>query len=152
MKTIKIKRLHKDAKIPTMGTPDSGCFDLYALDCGELRISDDGICSRVYKLGFALELPKGYDALIFPRSSIRDKSLIFANSVGYIDNDYRGECMVTFKDDVSQNPEISAKGLYQPGDRIAQLRLIEKIPTRFEEVEELSDTQRGTGGFGSTGK
>jgi dUTP pyrophosphatase len=149
---IKFKRLHDDAILPTKGTEKSGCLDLYALDSGESRISDDGIFSRVYRTGWAIELPEGYDALILPRSSIRDKSLILANGVGYIDNDYRGELLVCFKDDASQKSDVNNKGLYHTKDRMAQIRLIEQINVECEEVEELSETERGSGGWGSTGK
>ena len=151
---VKIKKLKENAKIPTKGTEKSGCYDLYATERNIIFKEETGIMYVVYNTGIAIELPEGYDALIFPRSSIRDKMLILANSVGYIDNDYRGEITASFKYDINSlgrsNDLIDS--IYQVGDRIAQIRLIKKDEFVWEEVEELSKTTRGEGGHGSTGK
>lgn len=102
-----------------------------------------------YGIGLALEIPKGFVGLIFPRSSIRKTRLMLSNCVGVIDSGYRGELQATFNkinnDSVSEND-------YKVGDRIAQIMIIPHPSVEFEEADELSDTERGEGGFGSTGK
>ena len=97
-----------------------------------------------YGTGIALEIPKGFVGLVFPRSSIRKTDLILSNSVGVIDSGYRGEIQATFK----------RTGLtkYAVGDRGAQIMIIPHPTIEFNEVSELSNTERGEGGFGSTGK
>jgi dUTP pyrophosphatase len=97
-----------------------------------------------YGFGISVEIPKGFVGLIFPRSSIRKYDLILSNAVGVIDSGYRGELQATFK----------KTGLhkYEVGDRGAQLMIIPYPEVEFVEVDELSDTERGEGGFGSTGK
>jgi dUTP pyrophosphatase len=111
--------------------------------------NENGTEYMVYHTGIALELPKGYDAIVIPRSSVRKTGMIMANSVGYIDNDYRGEIQVSYKIEpfMKQLPNP-----YLPGDRVCQIRLVEQIKCQFEVVDKLSDTERGEGGFGSTGK
>jgi dUTP pyrophosphatase len=113
-----------------------------------------------YGLGIALEIPKGFVGLVFPRSSIRKTGLQLSNSVGVIDSGYRGELQATFNkvfggeamyDEMKVN-EIQPNDFYKVGDRIAQIIIIPYPPIEFDEVAELSDTERGEGGFGSTGK
>lgn len=135
--TIKINVLGA-GRLPTKGTELAGCYDLYVR---HLEVEDGKV---KYYLGIKTELPEGYDAIIMPRSSIHKMNLKLSNSVGYIDNDYRGEWMAVFY------TEKNSK-LYEIGDRCCQFRLIEKIPFAFEPVSELSETKRGEGGFGSTG-
>ena len=100
-----------------------------------------------YGLGIALEIPNGFVGLVFPRSSIRNTELTLSNSVGVIDSGYRGELQATFN---------KLNGLdsiaYNVGDRVVQLIIIPHPTTEFEEVNELNNTERGAGGFGSTGK
>jgi dUTP pyrophosphatase len=100
-----------------------------------------------YGIDLAMEIPKGFVGLVFPRSSIRKYELALSNSVGVIDSGYRGEIQATFK---------KTNGLdslsYKVGDRIAQIMIIPHPDIQFEEADELSDTERGEGGFGSTGK
>jgi dUTP pyrophosphatase len=91
-----------------------------------------------------MEIPEGFMGLVFPRSSIRKTDLVLSNSVGVIDSGYRGEIQVTFKK--------SGLNKYEIGDRGAQIIIIPHPPVQFLEVKELSDTLRGEGGFGSTGK
>ncbi len=138
---VKIKKLHKDAVIPKYAQDGDAGLDLTATS---IVYDDHG--NAVYGTGLAIEIPKDYVGYIFPRSSISKKTLALTNSVGVIDSNYRGEIMLKFKHHGLYRDE------YNIGDRIGQL-IIMPIPSiELEEVEELSDTNRGTGGFGSTGK
>ena len=149
---IKIKRLNSGAKIPVKAhTTDAG-FDLYATD---MLIDADG--NFVYKTGIAIELPKGYVGLIFPRSSICKTDLSLSNAVGVIDSGYRGEITAKFKvankttiDYGVVHPRISKT--YHIEDRIVQLIILPYPEIEFEEVDELSDSDRGKNGYGSTGR
>ena len=135
---IKIKKLHKDAVIPTKAhATDAGC-DLYATSCHY----DNGLI--IYGTGIAVEIPEGYVGLVFPRSSIANTHLTLSNSVGVIDSGYRGEVMAKFRKGGSRG--------YNVGDRIAQLIILPYPEVVFEEAEELSESDRGTGGYGSSGK
>lgn len=138
MVNIKIKKLHKDAVIPTKAhATDAGC-DLYATS----RHYDNGLI--IYGTGVAVEIPTGYVGLVFPRSSIANTLLTLSNSVGVIDSGYRGEIMAKFR--------MGGLNAYCVGDRIAQLIIIPYPEVVFEEVDELSDSDRGEGGYGSTGR
>lgn len=135
---IKIKKLHKDAVIPTKAhATDAGC-DLYATSCHY----DNGLI--IYGTGIAVEIPEGYVGLVFPRSSIANTHLTLSNSVGVIDSGYRGEVMAKFR-------KGGTRG-YNVGDRIAQLIILPYPEVVFEEAEELSESDRGTGGYGSSGR
>jgi len=136
---IKIKKLHPHAKIPEYAKPGDAGVDLTAVHVEE----KDG---KLYcHTGLAIELPEGYVGKIYPRSSVHKKDLVLANSVGILDSGYRAELLVVFK---TLNSRMN---FYQPGDRVAQL-IVEPIPTMlFKQVNELSETERGEGGFGSTG-
>ena len=135
---IKIKRLTQSAKLPTKAhTTDAG-YDLYATSCHY----DNGLIT--YGTGVAVEIPEGYVGLVFPRSSIANTHLTLSNSVGVIDSGYRGEIMAKFRK--------GGSNAYRVGDRIAQLIIIPYPEVVFEEAEELSDSDRGTGGYGSSGK
>ncbi len=103
-----------------------------------------------YGTGLAIEIPEGFVGLVFPRSSIRKTDLSLSNSVGIIDSGYRGEIQATF----NQKSLSSKSGsfLYGVGDRICQIMIIPHPTIEFQEVEELTNTERGEGGFGSTGK
>lgn len=135
---IKIRKLHKEAVIPTKAhATDAGC-DLYATSCHY----DNGLI--IYGTGIAVEIPEGYVGLVFPRSSIANTHLTLSNSVGVIDSGYRGEVMAKFRKGGSRG--------YNVGERIAQLIILPYPEVVFEEAEELSDSDRGTGGYGSSGK
>jgi dUTP pyrophosphatase len=136
---VKIKVLD-GGRFPTKGTEFSGCYDLYAR---EVEITRGHI---KYYLGIMTELPKGYDAIIIPRGSVYKSKLMLSNSIGYIDNDYRGEWAVIFK-----SRDLSDGSFYQVGDRCCQFRLMETIPFSFEETDVLNETKRADKGFGSTG-
>ena len=144
--TVKIKKLNENAKIPTCGTSKSAGYDLYAC------IDQYSVIIEPHKdikigTGLAIELPDGYFGAIYIRSSLATKQgLKLTNSVGIVDSDYRGEYIVALYNDSDESCIITS------GDRIAQLIVTPYMPVEFEEVDELSDTERGDGGFGSTGK
>lgn len=138
---VKIKRLHPNSVLPTYAQKGDAGLDLTATS---MNYDDHG--NAVYGTGLSIEIPEGHVGYIFPRSSISKKKLALTNSVGVIDSNYRGEIMLKFKPE-----KFFSINDYDIGDRIGQL-IIMPIPSiEFEEVEELSDTNRGTGGFGSTG-
>jgi len=140
---VKIKKLVSEAIIPQYSKPGDAGLDLVAT---YIKIEDhQNYGYYEYGTGLALEIPEGYAGLIFPRSSISNTGMILTNSVGVIDSGYRGEVRVRFK-------YVKGTKSYEVGDKIAQLIIIPYPIVEFEEVEELSNTDRGDGGFGSTGK
>ena len=139
---IKIKKIHPNAVIPSYSKPGDAGMDLTACN-----ITSNTTFEVTYDIGIALEIPDGYVGLIFPRSSIRSYELVLSNSVGVIDSKYRGNIQATFN---KTNGLDSMK--YKVGERIAQLIIIPYPQITFEEVDELSETERGAGGFGSSGK
>jgi len=136
---VKIKKLNKNAIIPSYAKDGDAGMDLVITD-----IKLENTYDITYGFGIAIEIPKGFVGLVFPRSSIRKTDLTLSNSVGVIDSGYRGELQATFKK--------SGLNKYNIGERGAQLMIIPYPEIDFEEVEELSNTERGEGGFGSTGK
>lgn len=138
---VRIKKLTENAKMPTKAHATDAGYDLYAAST-----SVDKNYNVVYGTGIAVEIPAGYVGLVFPRSSIASKDIMLSNSVGVIDSGYRGEVMAKFK---RVTGEFDS---YQVGDRIAQLIIIPYPEVTFVEVDELSDSDRGVGGYGSTGK
>ena len=152
---VRIKKLNELAVIPTYAKDGDAGMDVIATS-----IISDTPTQITYGLGIALEIPKGFVGLVFPRSSIRKTGLQLSNSVGVIDSGYRGELQATFNklfggeamyDEMKVN-EIQPNDFYKVGDRVAQIMIIPHPPIEFNEVDELSDTERGEGGFGSTGK
>jgi dUTP pyrophosphatase len=141
---VRIKKLNENAVIPSYAKEGDAGMDLVATS-----IISTTSTQITYGIGLALEIPKGFVGLIFPRSSVRKTRLMLSNCVGVIDSGYRGELQATFNkinnDSVSEND-------YKVGDRIAQIMIIPHPSIEFEEADELSDTERGDGGFGSTGK
>ena len=142
MEIVKIKRLDRDAIIPKYAKIGDAGLDLVATN-----IKENTTFQITYGLGIALEIPEGFVGLVFPRSSIRNTELTLSNSVGVVDSGYRGELQATFKK-TNGLDSIS----YNIGDRVCQIIIIPYPQIKFEEVEELSNTERGEGGFGSTGK
>ena len=140
---VKIKKLSDRAVVPTYGSPFSAGADLYsAMDDVTVAPGE----TVLVKTGLALELPVGYAGLIYARSGLASKrGLAPANKVGVVDCDYRGEVMVALHNH-SNAPQTVASG-----ERIAQLVIAPYIVADFEEADELSNTARGEGGFGSTG-
>lgn len=142
---IKVKRLNHLAKFPTRGSEEAAGYDLYAAISGPIFIHPHE--TEKVGTGLAFELPRCTFGAIFPRSGLATKQgLRPANCVGVCDSDYRGEYVVAVHNDSDEIQMIA------PGERIAQLILMPYIPMVFKEVDELSDTKRGAGGFGSTGK
>lgn len=140
---MKVKRLYEEALLPTKATEGSAAFDLYAYTEAPL----DPCETFKYKTGIALEIPEGSVGLIFPRSGLSTKfGIRLSNCVGVIDSDYRGEIIVALHNDGDESYMINR------GDRIAQLMIVDIPKIGIEEVTELSDTKRGIGGFGSSGK
>lgn len=137
---IKIKKLSPNAVIPQYAKTGDAGLDLTAT---EIEVENTIAGYIEYKTGLALEIPEGFVGLVFPRSSISKTGLILANSVGILDSSYRGEIKCRFK-------WIKDTPLYSIGERIAQLIIIPYPIIQFLEVEELSSTDRGEGGFGST--
>ena len=136
---VHFKKLVQEAQMPKFGKPGDAGADLVATTMSN---HDDHL---VYGVGLAVEIPEGMVGLVFPRSSIRQTDLFMANSVGVIDSGYRGEIIVTF------NIKKGATRWYQVGDRIAQLVIMPVPLVKYVEVDELSETERGIGGHGSTG-
>lgn len=142
---IKYTKLNELAKEPTRGSSAAAGYDLYAAIDTDITIASHTTIK--VGTGLAFELPQNTFAAIFARSGLATKQgLRPANCVGVCDSDYRGEYIVAIHNDTDIEQTIAA------GDRIAQMILMPYIPIIFEEVEELSDTERGSGGFGSTGK
>lgn len=145
MQTVRVKKLHPDAHLPTYGSAEAAGADLYA--CLEAPVTIEPGETFWVPTGIALEVPKGCAGLVFARSSMGAKrGLAPANKVGVIDSDYRGEIRVVLFNHSAQPQTIS------PGERVAQFVIVPVIVPAFMEVDELTDTDRGTGGFGSTGK
>lgn len=163
---VKFKKLRENAKLPTKAHEDDFCYDVYACDCEE-------VAPNVYKypLGFALQIDKdenlhidhnsmypfsygiipNSENLILsidfrPRSSVWKTGMVLCNSCGTVDRGYTGEVCAFFYHVMPDMPK------YEPGDRVAQMKIGFTVPIEFVEVEELDDTERGDGGFGSTGK
>lgn len=146
---VKIKKLSLDAIIPSYAKPGDAGMDLTAVSY-EYDYEHD---NHIYGTGLAIEIPVGYAGLIFPRSSNRKTSAYMTNHVGIIDSGYRGEIMVTFKQrDFNGDPITDETPTpYKVGDRIAQLIIVPYPYIELVEAKELTDTERGTGGHGSTG-
>lgn len=138
---VKIKKLHPDAVIPKYSKVGDAGLDLTAIS--EEWNEDNSIVT--YDTGLAIEIPKGHVGLLFPRSSIYKTSLDLTNAVGVIDSSFRGSIMFKFR-------YVEEGMVYDVGDRVGQLIILPYPEIEFEEVDELSETDRGEGGFGSTGK
>lgn len=139
---IKIKKLHPDAKMPHRGTADAAGFDLYATRSVTLR---NGVPEMV-PTGLAFEIPKGYVGVVYSRSSSAKSGLIITPLL--VDADYRGEVFVL----VNNLTHNDAPREILTGDRVAQIRIERLVDTEYEWSEELSETERGSGGYGSTGR
>ena len=135
---VRIKRLHPDAVIPNYAKAGDAGMDLTAVSA---KRAWDIV---TYGTGLAIEIPEGYVGLLFPRSSVYKTSMALSNCVGVIDSGYRGEIMLKFR-------SITSDNCYKVGDRIGQLIIMPYPQVELEEVEDLSSTDRGSGGYGSTG-
>ena len=135
--TLKIKKIHSEAVVPKYLHEGDAGMDVVAIS---REITEKYV---EYRTGLSLEVPKGYVCFLFPRSSISKKDLILCNSVGVLDSGYRGEVIFRFKK--------VGEEIYEIGERVGQILIIPYPFVKIEEVEELSDSERADGGFGSTG-
>ena len=143
MNNVKVKLLTPTAKLPVYATDGAACFDIYA----DRIISNSNLVVK-YATGLAFELPKGKALMIYSRSGDGIKRHItLSNSTGVIDSDYRGELIVQLEKNIP-----SVCDFPKAGDRICQAMIIDAPQYEFEVVDELSETGRGAGGFGSTGR
>lgn len=140
---LKIKKLHPDARVPTYATPGAACFDLHSISDETIRHHGE---AATFSTGLAAEVPADHVMLVFSRSGHGfRKQLRLANCVGVIDSDYRGELLVRLTNDGGDPRMVKA------GERIAQAMVLPVTQVQFEVVDELSETERGEGGLGSTG-
>ena len=141
---VSVKLLDSRARLPAYGSPDAAGADLYALTDGPVAIAPGQ--TVLVHTGLALAIPRGYVGLVYARSGLATKEgLAPANKVGVIDADYRGELMVSLYN------QSKADRVIDSGDRIAQLVITPYLTAQFTQADELDGTQRGAGGFGSTG-
>ena len=145
MESIRVKKLRSDAILPTYGSHEAAGADLYACIDSEITIAPGK--TEFIATGLSMELPKGHAGLICARSGLACKrGLAPANKVGVIDSDYRGEFIVALHNHGDKPQTVL------PGDRVAQLLIVPVLTPNYELCDELSDTERAAGGFGSTGK
>jgi len=150
---IKIKKLDPEAVIPTYAKHGDAGMDLTSISMNiKFGESKDGYTSKEvkyieYDTGLSMEIPEGHVGYLFPRSSVSKTDLMLANCVGVVDSGYRGPVKLRFKKS-GCSTDISR---YSPGDRVGQIIIMPVPNFEFKEVDELSDTSRGDGGFGSTG-
>ena len=142
MVRVKIKKLNENAIIPKYAKPGDAGLDLTAVS---VDFTDKNYLT--YHTGLALEIPEGYVGLLFPRSSVYKTGQQLTNSVGVIDSGYRGEIMLKYTRDVNETERTA----YRPGDRVGQIIIMPYPVVTFYESSNLSYTERGTGGYGSTG-
>ncbi len=139
---VRIKKLKEEAVIPSYSYNQDACFDLTAISIDTVQTQDYAYIE--YGTGLVIEIPDDHVGLIFPRSSISKQGLILSNSVGVIDPGYLGEIKFRFK-------YIAGTSYYNVGDRVGQMMIIPRPKIEFDVIEDLGDSQRGDGGFGSTG-
>lgn len=145
MVKVKFKKLNSKATVPSYGSASAAGADLYACLDGGKEVFESGETKLIHT-GIALEIPEGYAGLIYARSGIATKrGLAPANKVGVVDSDYRGEIMVSLHNHSNSVQQI------EDGERIAQLVITPYLTVDFVEADEISNTDRGAGGFGSTG-
>lgn len=144
---VKFRRLRGAAMEPARGSAYAAGYDLYACPEDGQAVTIAPHCTEKIGTGLAFAIPAGYFGGVFPRSGLSSKQgLRPANCVGVIDADYRGECIVMLHNDSAEPRTV------QPGDRIAQLVLLPFLAIDFAETDALDETERGAGGFGSTGR
>lgn len=143
---IKIKKLNKNAVIPSYARLGDAGLDLTATSMHYVKDKETGTRMVEYGTGLAFEIPQGYVGLIFPRSSIYKTDLTLSNSVGVLDSGFRGELKFKFRVGAYSSRK------YEVGDRIGQIVIIPHPYIEFEESNELSDSERGENGYGSTGR
>lgn len=142
MIVLKIKKLNNKAKIPNVATNGSACFDLSTVE--DIMITKGKLVKA--HTGISVEIPTGYCLEVYPRSGIAGRGVIIPNSPAIVDSDYRGELMINMYGLFVERVEV-----FGAGSRIAQAKLVKLVPTQIKVVSHLSETERGEGGFGSTG-
>lgn len=155
---VKFKKLSDDAILPSYAKPGDAGLDITATSDGVVihnKENDPSWYYIEYKTGLAVELPDNHVGLMLPRSSISKSALFLANSVAVVDSKFRGECCFRFKIDAgavdqATKDRVQAE-VYKKGDRIGQMLILPYPTIEPEWAEELSETERGQGGFGSTG-
>lgn len=141
---VRIQKLREDAVLPTYGSAYAAGADLYAVGEGSIEIKAGE--TVMIHTGLAMEIPEGYAGLVYARSGLASKrGLAPANKVGVVDSDYRGELMVALHN------HSNVDAVIEPGERIAQMVITPFLAAEFVQAESLSVTDRGAGGFGSTG-
>lgn len=138
---VRIKKLHPNATIPKYSKPGDAGMDI---SCVDVKYTDQYI---EYNTGLAFEIPEGYVGLLFPRSSLSNKDLALSNSVGVIDSSFRGEITFRFK----RLGDTFIRKIYEIGDRVGQLIVMPYPKVELVLSDELTETERGTGGYGSSG-
>ena len=142
---IKVKKLKPDATVPTMGSKFAAGADLYSAEDADVVIGPGE--TKFIGTGLAMEIPEGYVGLVYARSGLASKrGLAPANKVGVVDSDYRGEIKVALHNHGKEAQTV------EKGERIAQMVIAPYLSVNYEEADELSETERGEGGFGSTGR
>ena len=141
---VKIKKLHPDAKVPTYGSAGAACFDICVLKGGAVPFLGR---SAIFETGLAFEVPEGYALMAYNRSGHGIKHGVrLSNLVGILDSDYRGQLLVRLHNDGPDTYQV------QDGERVIQAMIVPVPKIEFVEVDELGETERGTGGIGSTGR
>ena len=142
---IKVKKLKPDATVPTMGSKFAAGADLYSAEDADVVIGPNE--TKFIGTGLAMEIPEGYVGLVYARSGLACKrGLAPANKVGVVDSDYRGEIKVALHNHGKEAQTV------EKGERIAQMVIAPYLSVNYEEADDLSETERGEGGFGSTGR
>lgn len=142
---IKVKKLKPDATVPTMGSKFAAGADLYSAEDADVVIGPSE--TKFIGTGLAMEIPEGYVGLVYARSGLACKrGLAPANKVGVVDSDYRGEIKVALHNHGKEAQTV------EKGERIAQMVIAPYLSVNYEEADALSETERGEGGFGSTGR
>ena len=142
---IKVKKLKPGATVPTMGSKFAAGADLYSAEDADVVIEPSE--TKFIGTGLAMEIPEGYVGLVYARSGLACKrGLAPANKVGVVDSDYRGEIKVALHNHGTEAQTV------EKGERIAQMVIAPYLSVNYEEADELSETERGEGGFGSTGR
>ena len=149
---VRVKKLHPDAVIPSYAKAGDAGMDMVAISAD---ISKDGLFIE-YGTGIAVEIPEGYVGLMFPRSSLSKTTMVLSNHVGVIDSGYRGEIKFRFKD-LNMQQEFDGQWygdetVYEVGNKIGQLVILPYPQIELVETDELNESERGDGGFGSSGK
>lgn len=142
---IKVKRISENAVLPVKAHSTDAGFDLTCTNI-TTEVNECGQLILVYHTGLAVEIPEGYFGALVPRSSIAKKAVMLTNGLGVLDSGFRGEVVAKFRSTTDVVPS-----LYKIGERFAQLLILPCLDVTFEEALELSDSERGEGGFGSTG-